>query len=50
MTALAVSSFGVSTAVILSFAVYRSSNVVCAVVGSQEPGGCPALRYRPERK
>jgi hypothetical protein len=42
MTALAVSSLGVSTAEILLFAVYCSSKVVCAVVGSQLPGGWPA--------
>src|SRR4249919_3506159 len=45
MTAFALSSFGVTTALMLECAVSCCSNVVCAVGGSHVPVGSPTFTY-----
>ncbi len=47
MTALALSSFGVTTALISGWAVNCCSKVVAAVGGSHVPAGSPTLVYEP---
>ena len=43
MTALALSSFGVTTALMFGWAVYCWANVVWATDGVQVPAGSPTL-------
>src|SRR5690242_19127978 len=50
MTALALSSFGVITALMFLCAVYCCSNVVTAVGGSHVPAGSPTFVYEPSWK
>src|SRR5438046_2747796 len=47
MTAFALSSFGVTTALMFGWAVYCCWNVVAAVDGSHVPAGSPTLVYVP---
>ena len=47
MTALALSSFGVTTALMFGWAVNCCSNVVAAVGGSHVPAGSPTFVYVP---
>ena len=50
MTALALSSFGVTTALMFGCAVYCWANVVCATDGVQVPAGSPTFTYCPLSK
>ena len=50
ITAFALSSFGVTTALMFGCAVYCCSNVVCATDGVHVPGGSPTFVYEPSLK
>ena len=50
MTALALSSFGVTTALMFGWAVNCCANVVCATDGVHVPAGSPTFVYVPLSK